>query len=172
MLVSPLIVFQRGASPRECYLLLFAIGDQRLVEELSAIIGIDPQDRKGEERASSSDSCQHRFLTPVQQRKTFRPPGCDIGERQRVDVASLAIGATMGHQVRFQKAGLGFLPLLECTDGNLLLEQRSRSRGGKAVLTQFALRTAGDPLLPHSWQAAACGTPLRSGGGDAFPALQ
>jgi hypothetical protein len=46
----------------------------------------------------------------------------------------------MGHQICFQKAGSGLLPLLEGADGNLLLEQGSRSRGGKAALTLFALR--------------------------------
>jgi len=47
----------------------------------------------------------------------------------------------MGHEIRFQKAGSGLIPLLECTDRNLLLQQRSRSCGGEAALTQFALRT-------------------------------
>jgi hypothetical protein len=40
----------------------------------------------------------------------------------------------------FQKAGSGLIPLLEGADGDLLLEQRSRSRGGEATLTLFALR--------------------------------
>jgi hypothetical protein len=46
----------------------------------------------------------------------------------------------MGHKVRLHKAGLGFIPLLERADGNLLLEQRSRARGGETMLTSFALR--------------------------------
>src|SRR2546427_11796326 len=41
---------------------------------------------------------------------------------------------------RFQKAGLGLLPLLERADRDLLLEQRSRSCGGDAMQPQFALR--------------------------------
>jgi hypothetical protein len=76
-----------------------------------------------------------------QQWKTFCPPGCYVGERQRVQVASLDGHATMGHEVRFQKAGLGLIPLLEGADRNLLLQQSSRSRRGGAALTQFALRT-------------------------------
>ena len=59
----------------------------------------------------------------------------------RVQIAALLISTTMGHQIRFQKAGSGLLPLLEGADGNLLLEQGSRSRGGKAALTSFALGT-------------------------------
>src|SRR5258707_5242042 len=42
---------------------------------------------------------------------------------------------------RFQKAGLGLLPLLEGADRDLLLEQGSGTRGGEAALTRCALGT-------------------------------
>jgi hypothetical protein len=52
---------------------------------------------------------------------------------------------------RFQKAGLGLIPLLECADGNLLLEQRSSSSRGEATSAHFALGTrASDPLTNQS----------------------
>jgi hypothetical protein len=108
---------------------------------LSTVIGINPQDRKREERPRSSDGSQHRFLTPVQKGQTFRPPGCYIGERQRIQVAPLDVAATMSYEIRFQKAGLGLIPLLERANRNLLLQQRSRSRSRNAALTKFALRT-------------------------------
>lgn len=47
----------------------------------------------------------------------------------------------MSYQIGFQKARSGLIPLLEGADGNLLLEQGSGSRGGKAMLAQCALRT-------------------------------
>ncbi len=77
----------------------------------------------------------------MQEGQTFSPSRSHISKRQRVQVASLYAGATMGHQVCFQKAGSGLLPLLERTDRDLLLEQRSRSRGGEAAQPQCALRT-------------------------------
>jgi hypothetical protein len=46
----------------------------------------------------------------------------------------------MGHQIRFQEARSGFIPLLKGANRDLLLEQRSRSRGGEARTIQFALR--------------------------------
>lgn len=71
--------------------------------------------------------------------------GADIprhfGERQGVQVPALDVCTTMGYQVRFSKAGLGLLPLLERTDRDLLFEQRSRSRRGEAMTIHFALRT-------------------------------
>ena len=83
--------------------------------------GINPQDRKWEQGACALDGSQHRFLTPVQEGQAFRPPGGHVGKGQRIQVAALDIGATMGHQIGFQKAGLGLLPLLERTYRNLLL---------------------------------------------------
>ena len=120
---------------------LFTKGDQHLIDEFSAVIGIDHQNRKREQCPCSLEGCQHRFLAPKQQGKTFRPPGCYISERQGIQVTALNVGTTMGHQIRFQKTGSGLLPLLEGTDRNLLLEQRSRSRGGEAALTQLAQGT-------------------------------
>ncbi len=106
------------------------------------------------------EGSQHRLLTPVQEGQAFRPPGGYIGERQGVQVAALDIGATMGHQVRFQKARSGLLPLLEGADWDLLLEQRSRSRGGEAALTSVCAGSAGgDPPSLRSWKAVGCGTP-------------
>ena len=52
------------------------------------------------------------LLTAMQEGKAFRPPSCNIGEGQRVQVTTLDVSATMGHQIRFQKAGLGLIPLL------------------------------------------------------------
>ena len=88
----------------------------------------------------SLDGGLQRLLAPMQEGKAFGPFSRHIGERQRVQVASLDSGATMGHQIRFQKAGSGLIPLLEGAYRDLLLEQRTGSRGGETTLTQFALR--------------------------------
>jgi hypothetical protein len=141
LLDKTLIILQRWTTPRERQVFLFAMGDQHFIDELPTVVGIDPQDRKGEERPRSLKGSEDRLLAPMQEGQAFRPPSRHIGERQGVQVAALDVGATMGHQVRFQKTGSGLLPLLECTDRNLLLEERSRSRGGKAALTQCALGT-------------------------------
>src|SRR5258708_24991212 len=77
----------------------------------------------------------------MQEGKTFGPSRGYIGERQRVQVAALDICATMGHQIRFQEARSGFIPLLKGANRDLLLEQRSRSRRGEAALASFALGT-------------------------------
>jgi len=78
----------------------------------------------------------------------------------------------MGHQIRFQKAEFGLMPLFERADGNLLLEQRSRSRRREAMLTSFALRTEeAIRLLLHSLKAVGCDTPRLGEDAHAAPTL-
>ena len=77
----------------------------------------------------------------AQPKEAFGPARGHISERQRVQVTALNVYTTVGHQIRFHKTGSGLLPLLERTDRNLLLEQRSRSRAGETALASFALGT-------------------------------
>jgi hypothetical protein len=77
----------------------------------------------------------------MQEGKAFCPACGHIGERQGIQETALSVFTTVGHQVRFQKAGTGLIPRLERTDRNLLLQERSGSRCGEAALASFALRT-------------------------------
>ena len=55
LLDKTLIVFQVWASACERQVFLFAIGDQHFIDELATVVGIDPQNRKREERACASE---------------------------------------------------------------------------------------------------------------------
>ena len=65
--------------------------------------------------------------------KTFRPPGGDIGQRDRVEAATLQSPSTVGHQIDLQKARFGLVPLCEGPDRDLLFEQGTRFGGRKAM---------------------------------------
>jgi NAD(P)H-binding len=121
----------------------------------------------------SLDGCQDQLLAPMQEGKAFCPACGHIGERQGIQETALSIFTTVGHQVRFQKAGTGLIPRLECTDRDLLLQERSgsalwRDRAGLLC----AENAADDLLLLHSWKGVGYGTYPRSGGAHAAPALQ
>ena len=58
----------------------------------------------------------------MQEGQAFRPAGCYVGERQRVEVASLDVCGTMGHEIRFQKAGLCILLASKGANRDLMLE--------------------------------------------------
>jgi hypothetical protein len=49
---------------------------------LPTVIGINPQDRKREERACPLEGSQHRLPAAMHERKAFCPPGGSIGERE------------------------------------------------------------------------------------------
>jgi len=155
-----LISFLLGPPSGKGDLILFTIGYHDLIDTFSAVIGVNPQNGKREERACTFEGSQDRLLAPVQEGQAFRPASCYVGERQGIQVTALDVCATMGHQVRFQEAGSRLLPLLEGADRDLLLEQRSGSRRGEAPLASFALGTrASDPLWLRSWRAVGSGTP-------------
>ena len=146
-----LISFLIGSPSGKRDLLLFTIRDHDLIDELAAVIGINSQYGKREERACALESSQHRLPASMDERQAFRPSGRDIGERQRVQVATFDFGTTVGDQIRLQKARAVLIPLLESADRDLLLEQGAGSRCGEAALTTFALGTRGaDPLLLRS----------------------
>jgi len=108
---------------------------------LPAVIGINSQHRKREERACALESSQHRLPAAMEERQAFCPPSGYVRERQCVQVATFDIGTTVGHKVRLQKARAGLLPLREGSDLDLLLEQGAGSRCGEAALASFALGT-------------------------------
>lgn len=66
-----------------------------------------------------------------------------VDERSCVRVGNRPLCRSLSGRARSaeSQAELGLMPLLERTDRDLLLEQCSRTCGGEAVLTHFALRT-------------------------------
>ncbi len=59
---------------------------------------------------------------------------------QGFPAGGLVFSSSRAGECGFAKAGLGLIPLLERADGNLLLQERSRSGRGETTLTKFALR--------------------------------
>src|SRR6266516_5329346 len=97
------------------------------------IIDIQTQDRKRKEPSRLLEGRKNGLRAFRENGKTFRPSRRDIGQGQRVQIASLRVLPTMGHQIRFQETGPGILPLLERADGDLLFEQRSGLGGAQST---------------------------------------
>jgi hypothetical protein len=147
LLHKALVPFLIGASAGEGDLLTVAIGRHLFVDELSPVIGIDPQDGKREQRAGPLQGSEHRLSFPVEQGQTFRPPSSNIGQREGRETTAFLISPTVGDQIDLQEARLGLVPLGECANGNLLLEQRTR----------FGRRTAARRRVPVGLQQAISG---------------
>src|SRR6266849_1014127 len=139
LLHKALIPFLIGASSREGDLLTHTIGSDFFIDKLPAIIGIKAQDRKGEACPGTLESCQHCRSPTVEQRQTFRPPGGDIGQSDGVEATALQLPSTMGDQIDLQEAWFGFVPLGECPNRDLLLEQGTCFGGRKAMGVTIAM---------------------------------
>jgi hypothetical protein len=114
---------------------LFTIRYKYLIDELSAVISINPQDRKREQRLCALEGCQHGLPTAVQEREASGSACRNVGEGQGIQVASLRFYAAMGDQICLRKARLRFVPVLKDTNGNLVFEQRSCLGGGYPART-------------------------------------
>src|SRR6266436_4871309 len=95
LLHKALIPFLIRASSRKGNLLTHTIGSDFFIDKLSTIIGIEAQDRKREERSRALESCQHRLSPTVEQGKTCRPDGGDIGQRDGVQATTLKSPSTV-----------------------------------------------------------------------------
>jgi hypothetical protein len=92
-----LVTFLVGPPAGKGDVFMFTIGYYDLIDELSPVVGINPEHGKRDERACSLEGGQHRLLAPVQEWQAFRPASCHVRECQRVQVTTLDVGATMGH---------------------------------------------------------------------------
>ena len=75
-----LISFLIGSASGKGDLLLFTIRDHDLIDELSTVIGINPQNRKREQGACALESSQHRLLAAaapgLYYRRQLQPAVC------------------------------------------------------------------------------------------------
>src|SRR5450631_264206 len=136
-----LIRFETLTSSGEGDLFGFTIAHQKHIDKFASIIDIQPQDRKRKECSRLLEGRENRLWVLREQGKTFGPPGCHVGESQRVEGASLALSTRVGHQIGFEKTRPGVIPLLEGPDGNLAFEQVSSLRGGTTARSGFVLGT-------------------------------
>jgi len=74
---------------------LLTVGRQFHIDELSSIVGVNAQDGKREQVPCSFQCDNDGILTAIEQGKAFGPSGGDIRERERVQVGSLCLCATM-----------------------------------------------------------------------------
>ena len=79
LLHKALVPFLIGPSSREGNLLTYTIRGDFFVDKFSTVIGINTQDGKRETASGTLESRQHRLSPTVEQGKTFRPAGGDIG---------------------------------------------------------------------------------------------
>ena len=155
-----LIVLDRWAPARKGEVFLLTIGDQLLIEELRAAIGVNAQQGKREERAGLLERGQHRVGALLQQRDALGPAGGEIGQRQGVEKPPIEMVPTMGHQIHFHKARAILLPLREqvrtgiwdLPQGPGVVVDRPCRRGLRCVRKK---RSAVETLMASNWRRSS-----------------
>lgn len=112
---------------------VLTVVEEQEVEELPAVVGVQPPQVEGQLCAGVPDRLQHGILAAIQQRGELRPAGGYVGHHQRVHELPVDMIATVGNQVRFQKPRLVFVPLGEGAHGDVVLEQGTRRRRAATV---------------------------------------
>ena len=94
-----LIVFLVRTRAGEGHLFIQTIAVQDIVDELSTIIRVEPQQGKGQALAHGLDGGKHKTLRAMENCHTLRPAGGNIGRGERIEKLSFDAVSTVGNQV-------------------------------------------------------------------------
>ena len=134
-----MVIFVADPPAREGDLLTSAIRQQFLVDELTAVVRIDPEYGEGEQSPRLLERVHYAVLAAVEQRQALRPRRGDIGQRERVEERSVGRPTAVSNQVALEKSWFDVSPLGECAHRDLVLEQSPWFGRAQSVrLTQWA----------------------------------
>ncbi len=94
-----------------------------MVDELLAVVGVEPQHREGNQPAGRLDGFNNNVLLAKEQRQTFGPTRFDIGHRQGVEIAAGIDSATVSHEIGFEESRFEVVPVREGAYRDLMFEQ-------------------------------------------------
>ena len=120
-----------GSGAGEGDALLLTVGKEVVVDELAAVVRVQPQQGEGQVLADVTDGAAHPLLALAHDGAAGHPTGGDVHGAKGVEVLALDTVAAVSHQVYFQKAGLVLIPFSEGADGDGGLEERPRLGGGE-----------------------------------------
>ena len=112
-----------GTIAGESNSLPLTVGVKVLVNEITAIVRVQPQKGKWQALAHSVHCTAYTLLTFSPHSNTLRPTAEYIHYRQGGQVEALAALTTVRHQVNFQEARVILLPVSKGTDGDGVLSK-------------------------------------------------
>jgi hypothetical protein len=117
-----------------------AVVHQRLVQELTATVGVQAQDSEWQPFVQPVQRGEHRLGAFVAQSGATDPASGHIHQRQRVQEWPSASPTAVRHEVNFDKARHRLVPVGEGLDRHLMLQQRAGSGGAQATFRQTSSR--------------------------------
>ena len=117
------IVFAIGTASGEGNVLGLAVTAEVVVDELTAVVGIDAAQRKGKALADILEGFEDVGLSFVFESPCFCPSGSNIGDIEGLGILTKGNAAVVGNKVDFDEAGESFIPVGKGANGDVMLEQ-------------------------------------------------
>src|SRR5262249_42688887 len=117
------VVLLPGAAAGEGDAMEATVVPQPTVDELGAVVAVEPEERHGEARSDAVDGAADPILALAPDGLQFDRRGGDVHRAQGAEKEALGARATVRDEIDFQEAGAGIGPLREGPDRDLLLEQ-------------------------------------------------
>src|SRR5713101_5188396 len=124
------IVLLPGPTAGEGDAALAAVVVQALVDELAAVIAVEPEQRHGQALAHAMQAPAHPLVPLAPDRLELDPGGGDVHGAERTEIKALRTAAAVGDEIDLEEPGAGVVPLREGADGDLVAEPGPDPRGG------------------------------------------
>src|SRR6266851_5238532 len=124
------IVLLPGPTAGEGDAALSAVVVQALVDELAAVIAVEPEERHGQALAHAMHAPAHPLVPLAPDRLELDPGGGDVHGAERTEVKALRTAAAVGDEIDLEEPGPGVVPLGEGADGDLVAKPGPHPRGG------------------------------------------
>src|SRR6266852_306671 len=132
--VATVVLVVRPSS-REGDGLFFGVVDQSTVDELTTIVGVQPEERKGKSASDLGQLLEDRRFAFIAHPTAEHPAGGHIHRAQGEEELPCARGPTMGHQVDLQESRPCIIV------AGLIWATRSTSPGFTSASSPHALNT-------------------------------
>ena len=119
------VVLVAGPRPREGDLVRGAVGEQVGVDELRAVVGVDPENRERELGDDLLDRLEHPDRSLVLHRAIDSRACRDVGEGEREAELAARVAPLVADEVDLDEPGFVLVPLGPGADRDLGLEQRA-----------------------------------------------
>ena len=128
------VVFLVGTAPGEGDRLALAVADELEVDELRAIIAVQPEQGEREPAADLLQGGKDMALGLVGHHRHLGPAGGHIGQGEREGVLAKGRAAVVGHQIDFTEAGPQVAPVGKGADGHMMLQEGPGPGVGAALV--------------------------------------
>jgi hypothetical protein len=144
------VVLAIGAAAGEGNRVELTVAAQFVVDELTAIVRVDPQKREGELSPDDLESLKNVALRLVFDGSRFGPPRGHVSRIEGLGVLSPGRTTVVGHQVDFEEAGPLLVPLGKGPDRDVVFEQRTGPGMGTGLEAHTGLQ-GGQQSVDGGW---------------------